>query len=151
MSTRPERIGRYQRRPLTSDASEAPRGSCRTWEVVPDPDGPMLARRAVARAVRLAAGIRDEGPHTVAEATDTLPRQELVALVVALAAMVPADVDPVAALAWVETPAAEWPDRLLVAEAARHDTGARDATAVLAALELDRRLAAMQRTTRCAS
>lgn len=121
---------------------DQPIRTARIHHVQPAEDGHQLAARAVERAVRVVAGIRDEGPYTVAEVTDTLQRQELVALVTALAAMVPADVDPGQALAWIESQASEWPASVLAGEARRYDDGARDATALLAIKESDRRLTA---------
>ena len=130
-------------RRVPTDLDPGQRTHPRLRDVQPAGNGAFLGIEAVPRAVRLVRAIRDEGPHSVALETDHLDRQELIALVVALAAMVPADVDPAKALAWIDLPAAEWPADLLVRESARHDDGARDATAVLAAAELNRRFAAM--------
>ena len=112
---------------LLDDA--APYKSPRTRGVDPAPDGDRLAERSVVRAMALITGLRDEGIYTVARATDTLNRQELVALVVALAALCPADTDPIDALTWIEVPPAEWPGETVLREAARFDNGHTDATA----------------------
>lgn len=122
---------------LLEDA--APYKSPRTRGVDPAPDGDRLAERSVGRAMALITGLRDEGIYTVARATDTLNRQELVALVVALAALCPADTDPLEALTWIEVPPAEWPGETVLREAARFDIGHTDATALAAMNERARR------------
>lgn len=122
---------------LLEDA--APYKSPRTRGVDPAPDGDRLAERSVVRAMALITGLRDEGIYTVARATDTLNRQELVALVVALAALCPADTDPLEALTWIEVPPAEWPGETVLREAARFDNGHTDATAIAAMEERARR------------
>ena len=74
-------------------------------DVLPHPDGERLAIAAVQRGQRLACAIRDEGAWEVARITDPLNRDELVALCVALAAMVPLDRSAADLLAWVDQPA----------------------------------------------
>ena len=64
-----------------------------------------LAEAAVKRGQRLACAVRDDGAWEVARITDDLSRDELVALCVALAAMVPIDQPASRLLAWVNDPA----------------------------------------------
>ena len=96
-------------------------------------------RDAIRRVVKLTAGLRDEGVYNVCDVTDRLDRQELVSCLVAACAMLPADVDPGAALSWCDLPAREWPGWLVEREAARRDAGAVDATAWAGGRERDRR------------
>lgn len=60
------------------------------------------AHIAVRRAGELAVMVRDESRETIAAFLDPLDRQNLYALVVALAAMVPDDVPQADLLAWVD-------------------------------------------------
>ena len=76
----------------------------RDSDVLPHPDGDRLAEVAVGRAQRLACAIRDDGAWEVARITDDLSRDELVALAVVLAAMVPLDRSVADLLAWVQQP-----------------------------------------------
>ena len=71
-------------------------------DVLPHPDGERLAIAAVQRGQRLACAVRDEGAWEVARITDPLNRDELVALCVALAAMVPLDRSAAELLDWLE-------------------------------------------------
>lgn len=75
-------------------------------DVTPHPDGERLAVEAVRRGQRLACAVRDDGAWEVARITDALTRDELVALAVALAAMVPVDQPASGLLAWLDEPAA---------------------------------------------
>lgn len=76
----------------------------RDGDVLPHPDGERLAVAAVKRAQRLACTVRDDGAYEVARITDRLTRDELVALCVALAAMVPVDQTAKELLAWLNKP-----------------------------------------------
>ena len=76
-------------------------------QVEPHPDGDRLADEAVQRAQRLACAVRDDGAYEVARITDPLARDELVALCVALAAMVPVDQPVSRLLAWIDQPLPE--------------------------------------------
>jgi len=66
--------------------------------------GPMAARSAVMRAQHLAGLVRDEGPDGIGAYLDALEPDQLYALVVALAAMVPLDTPVADLLAWVDQP-----------------------------------------------
>lgn len=59
-----------------------------------------LPAAAVGAALRLVGAIHDHGPDDVAAILDGLTRQDLLALVVTVAAMVPDDYSPVELLAW---------------------------------------------------
>src|SRR5438270_140440 len=59
-----------------------------------------LPADAIATALRLIGAVHEEGPHEVAAVLHRLDRQDLVALAVTLAAMVPDDYTPVELLAW---------------------------------------------------
>jgi hypothetical protein len=76
----------------------------RNGDVLPHPDGDRLAEVAIGRAQRLACTVRDDGAYEVARITDPLSRDELVALCVALAAMVPLDRSAAELLAWIDEP-----------------------------------------------
>lgn len=81
-----------------------PDGFTKGRDVEPHPDGERLAEEAVRVAQRLACAIRDDGAYEVARITDPLSREQLVALAVALAAMVPLDRPVADLLAWVDGP-----------------------------------------------
>lgn len=103
-----------------------------------------VAERTVPGALSLIRLVREATDHEpIARATDHMTHAELVALAVVLAALVPADVDPDHALAWCDLPPSEWPEPVLVHERRRHDNGARDAVAVIAATEYRRRVRAL--------
>ena len=76
----------------------------RDSDVLPHPDGAELADAAVLHAQRLACAVRDDGAWEVARITDGLSRDELVALAVVLAAMVPLDRSVADLLAWINDP-----------------------------------------------
>lgn len=98
------------------------------------------ATELVDRVAALAAAVRDD-QRAVRDLLADCTRTDLVALVVAAAAMLPADVDPDAALTWLTTPDPKsWPTPLVVSEAARFEAGAADPVAAGAFSELERRL-----------
>lgn len=105
---------------------------------VPDDDVTADELRAVGRtpawlverALALVVGIREREPRAaVRTVTADLDWPQLRALAVTLAAMCRADVDPAAALEWVDLPPAEWSDTTVVVEEGRWMDGARDYTA----------------------
>lgn len=76
-----------------------------TTNTVPAPrpaQGGHAARDAVVRAQALACLVRDEGPDGTGAYLDALTRDELYALTVTLAAMVPVDQPAAELLAWLE-------------------------------------------------
>src|SRR4051794_33551727 len=78
--------------------------------------GDNLPTEAVATAVRLAGAVHDDGPDEVAAILRHLKPQDLRAVVVTLAAMVPVEYTPVELLAWndnryTQRAAAPAPDR----------------------------------------
>jgi hypothetical protein len=94
-------------------------------------DATIVAGRTPAwlieHAVELVRGIRErEGAAAVDRVTRDLAWTELRGLVVTLAAMVPADVEPARALEWVDCQPRDWTDTTVVREAGRWDAGARD-------------------------
>ena len=66
------------------------------------PDADALFEQAVHRGARLAGTVRNLAAWDVAQITDPLTRDQLVATIVALACMVPDDQTPAALLAWHE-------------------------------------------------
>lgn len=68
------------------------------------PAGHTLVLPAINRATALATLVRDEGPESIARILDPLNRQQLYALVVALAALVPDDRSVRELLAWLDRP-----------------------------------------------
>lgn len=104
-------------------------------------DPAYTGQLAAARAAGLADSIRSHGAAAVTEATDRLERPQLVALVAALAAMIPAGADPAVALEWVEVPASRWSTATLAAEYARREAGADDPTARAAERVMRQRIA----------
>lgn len=72
---------------------------------VPDPrpsQGGLAARSAIVRAQALACLVRDEGADTIGAYLDDLDADQLYALVVTLAAMVPVDQPAADLLGWLE-------------------------------------------------
>jgi hypothetical protein len=101
--------------------------------------------RAVRNACALAAILRGRDRAAVQAVVDPLGRDELVDLLVAACAMLPAHVDAEVRLRWIDLEPVAWSDALLAGEASRWDGGDRDATARMAIEESARRLEAMQR------
>ena len=64
--------------------------------------GSTAARSAMVRAHRLAGMVRDEGPDGIGAYLDELDRDQLYALTVTLAAMVPIDQPAAELLGWLE-------------------------------------------------
>lgn len=67
-----------------------------------DAQGPIAARSALRRAQHLAGLVRTEGPDGIGAYLDALDREQLYAVVVTLAAMVPDDVPVSELLAWLD-------------------------------------------------
>lgn len=64
--------------------------------------GGLAARSAIVRAQALACLVRDEGPDSIGAYLDALTSDELYALTVTLAAMVPVDQPAAELLGWLE-------------------------------------------------
>lgn len=100
---------------------------------------PVEDHPAVERALKLARLVREKDHAKVARFAGAWSGPELLDVALALASLLPCPVDPEAALAWLDLPAGEWPEGVLVVEVARWEAGCRDATAVAARVERDRR------------
>lgn len=85
---------------------------------------------AVELALRLSAASRDLDYRPFAGLLARSDRLGLVRLIAVLAAMLPPDTDPEAALEWIDVPPEEWSEATVQAEAGRWRAGARDRTAV---------------------
>lgn len=110
--------------------------------VVPAPTLDQRADRAVPRAVAFAQAVR-EAPDTardrIAGLLEDMDTADLIDTCVALAALCPADVDPVTDLAWLRDAPDLWPAEVMYREAARCEDGATDPVAVAGQAELGRR------------
>lgn len=103
-----------------------------------EPEAPE-DHQAVERALALARTVRSRHHERVARLTGRWSHADLLEVALALASMLPAPLDPEVALAWLDLPAEEWPEPVLVVEVARWEAGCRDATAEAARVERDRR------------
>lgn len=91
--------------PVTGSRRTAARP--KSADVGTHPAGEKLAERSVPRAARLVAAVHFDGAYDVAQITDGLDRDELVALAVVLAAMVDPEQSPADLLAWAEPPVSD--------------------------------------------
>lgn len=94
-----------------------------------------LANRAVTDLLRLIDTVRTRDQGRVDEVLAELDLQRLYGVATAAACMIPADVDVTRALAWINDEPGDWPDDVVIAEAARFRAGDRDRTAWMAARE----------------
>lgn len=110
----------------------------------PSPGGPVRSqRRALAALVDAAAptaavvvaAVRARGVAAVAEPTERATRAQLVALVAALAVMVPLGAGSRPGAEWATVATYRWSPSTLAAEYARFTAGARDEVALAAAAE----------------
>lgn len=98
-----------------------------------------------APALRMHTAVRQDKDAVRRVLYDLADREARITVALDLLAVIPADLDPEAALAWVDLPVQEWPDDVLEAEAARAAAGARDGVALVADVELRRRLRTLTR------
>lgn len=123
----------------------------RALHVVPAPTLDERADRAVPRAVALVSAVRESQPVATARIAAVLADMDttdLVDVCVALAALCPADTDPVVDLAWLRDAPDLWPAEVVYREAARWEDGATDPTAVAGQAELGRRFRRTMRDAR---
>lgn len=99
-------------------------------DVLAHPDGERLAVQAVPRALKLIQIVREEGAYDVAQLTDPMPREELLALAVVLAGMVDIEKSVKELLAWLEPVGAETATELRGAHAA-YKRGERDLATIV--------------------